>query len=159
TNHILSDVAKPVKVVGGNLSTNGALANAFTISSVSGLTSFTDSTQIPDAPFTNYKFTCTVHSPDQPLADGAYDAWAAPTTEYGPMALRLLDWDAGSNTATLCFYAWQVPANTTVAATAIGAATTLYACETITTYTGLCGELDGVHIENPGSLTCLVSQS
>jgi hypothetical protein len=163
--HVLSDVAKAVNIRGGNFSTANTWHRAFAISGVSGLSTFTDSVQIGDAPFTNASFTATITAPDQPFADGAYDAFVINTLEFGPIALRLLGYNPGTGVATFTFYAWWLLGSGfdvnfggtfgTRLAAALSGATLLYACESIITFRGLCFNVDGPHIENPNCVTTL----
>lgn len=156
---VLSDVGKAVNIYGGNYSTSDAKRNAFTIGSVSGLTPISDNSQLDGLTFDNATFTAVVSSPDQPMLDGAYDAFVINNTAFGPIPLLMTNFNAGTSTITLKFHAGWLLNGTydlsgalgTLLAAELAAATTLYACETITTFRGHCFNVDGIHIENPGA--------
>lgn len=164
---VKSDVAKAVNVKGGNISTSDGKKAAFTIGSVSILTNVTDNNgQLPGASYVNAQFTAVVSSPDQPLADGAYDAFVINTTAFGPIPFIMTNYNSGTATIALRIQAgWLVgtygDAVDFEAASGLGAlfesqlqaATTLYACETIIPFQGFCFNVDGTHIENPDTLT------
>jgi Pectate lyase superfamily protein len=154
----------PVQVVGGNYSNSGAGKNVFTISSVSTLSTFSDG--IAGNTFTNYTFTAVVSSPDTLMNGAGYGACAIKTVGYGVIPLRLTGFNTGTNVATFSFWSyWRFAAfgpNFNVASssdlqTEVQAATTLYACEWLTIFSGGEFAVKGVHIENPQSLTTLIN--
>jgi hypothetical protein len=168
--HVLSDVAKAVNIWGGNYSTSDGRRKAFTIGSVSSLANVTDNNgQLNGSSYNNALFTAVVSSPDQPLADGAYDAFVIDTPAFGPIPLLMTDYNPASATATFTFQVgwlsqhfglfgnFESGAGTLGALleTSVQASTTLYACETIIPFSGFCFNVDGVHIENPGAMTRL----
>jgi hypothetical protein len=154
----------PVNVVGGNYSNSGASRKKFTISSVSTLTSFTDS--VAGNSFTNYRLTAVVTSPDALMQGAGYKACAINTTGFGVIPLRLESFNVGTGTATFSFWPYwrfatfgpflDLVASSDLTAE-VQAATTLYACEWVTIFSGGRFAVKGVHIENPNSLTTLIS--
>jgi hypothetical protein len=165
TTHIYSPVGKPVNIRGGNYSATDAKKNAFTIGSTSVLSSFSDSFPAGGAAFTNWTFTTTLSADDQPMIDGAYDAFAIKTTGFGVIPLQLTNYNSGSKVATLKFYvgwltahyrSFDMKANTDIEAE-LAAATKLYACEMVTPFFGTGINADGVHVENPQVLTKLLT--
>ena len=166
--HILSDVAKAVNVYGGNYSTSDARKKAFTIGTVSALANVADNNgQLNGSAYNNATFTAVVASPDQPLKDGAYDAFVIDTVAFGPVPLLIAGYDQGTSTATFTFQVgwvhqhfgiygdFETSALGNLLEAALQASTTLYACETIMPFSGPCFNVDGVHIENPGAMTRL----
>lgn len=165
TTHVYSAVSKAVNVIGGNYSATDAKRNAFIIANVSVLTQFSDS--IPGSGFSNYSCVVTLDDDDQPMRDGAYDAFCVVTEHFGIVALNLIDYDPDTKEATLKLDPWWLTShfdpsnfvtNTDIEAE-IQAATLLYACETVTPFQGACINVSGVHIENPGVLTRLFYES
>jgi hypothetical protein len=163
TSHVWESPGNAINIVGGNYSTTSAQAKAFTISSVSVLSSFTD--DFAGNSFTNWTFTATLSAPNQPMADGAYDAFAILTTNFGLVPLLLAAYNSGTGIATLKFYPGWLKSlfntaanlkNDTAIESDLQAATTLYACETVTIFRGYGINAQGVHFENPGVLTRLI---
>lgn len=165
---VLSDVGKAVNIRGGNFSLTDAKSAAFTIGSTSALSSFSDSFE--GSSFTNWTFTTTLASHDQPMLDGAYDAFAVVLPRFGVVPLALTNYNSGTRVATLKFYVGWLTAhyqsvafptidikNDTDIQTELQAVTKLYACEMITPFYGTGINADGVHVENPGCLTRILT--
>jgi hypothetical protein len=157
---VLTDQGTPVNIVGGNLSLPNALGKAFTISGTSGLTATTDSTL--GSSLLNYTFTTTVSSPDAYIAAGDYDVFTVATSNFGIVPLELVSYNSGTSVATMRFYQPWLAANfslaTDIAADTdiedeVQGATTLYACEQVVTLRGPSFNVNGLHLENQGSVT------
>lgn len=166
TTHVYSPVSKAVNIFGGNYSAVNANRKAFTIGSTSALSAFTDS--IPGGTFQNWSFTTTLAADDQPMRDGAYDAFVIKTVGFGVVALNLTGYDTGTRVATFKLDPWWLTSHfnhssdlvtLTDLQTELQAATTLYACETVTLFQGQCFNVQGIHVENPGALTRLYFES
>jgi hypothetical protein len=154
----------PVNVVGGNYSNGSASRKKFTISSISTLTGVSD--VVAGNTFTNYRFTAVVASPDSLMQGAGYGACAINTTGFGVVPVRLESFNIGTGTATFSFWPyWRFSAfgpffDVTASSdlqTEIQAATTLYACEWVTVFSGGQFSVRGIHLENPGSLTTLIN--
>jgi hypothetical protein len=165
-NAVSSTAFVPVQVVGGNYSDSSAGKNVFTISSVSAFSTFSDS--IAGNTFTNYQFTATVASPDALMQGAGYGACAIKTTGYGVVPLHLVSFNSGTGVATFKLwsywrfasfgYAFNVTSNSDLQ-TEVQAATTLYACEWTTIFSGGEFAVRGIHVENPSAMTTLISAS
>lgn len=164
TIHVSSPLGKAVNVIGGNYSGTSANKNAFTIGSTSALTAFTDG--YFGNGFTNWSFTTTLAADDQPMRDGAYNAFVIKTTSFGLVPLELTAYSPGTRVATFKLYRGWVTSHfwgftvdlkaDTALETELQAATTLYAAEMMTLFQGSGINATGVHFENPGVVTRLL---
>lgn len=164
TNAVVNVPTIPVHVVNGNYSTSSGSRKKFTIGTVSSFSTFSET--LAGNSFTNYRFTAVVTSPDTLMNGAGYTACAVNTVGFGVVPLRLESFNTGTNTATFSLWPYwrfamfgitfNVTSNSDLVAE-VQAATTLYACEWITTFSG--GEYDirGVHFENALSLTTILS--
>lgn len=159
--HVLSDVAKAVNIWGGNYSTSDAKNALFSASSVVLGGSFVD----PNDGAINHTVDIVLSSPDAFVAYGDYDAWVIDTSSFGPVPLEFVSWNAGTSTVTLKFqHYWIVSRSVfsfpfSLLEPEIEAATQVYACERIIPFKGLCLKVEGVHVENPKSVTTLIDQT
>lgn len=121
----------PVNIIGGNYS-SGNTTNTFAITSVSGLTPFTDPlTHIP-----TWTLTANITTPDSFLTGGnVYDSFVINTTDYGVIPLNLVSYGGGVATFELYpewiqsqYYSANILTATTIQAE-IQAATQVYAAE------------------------------
>jgi Pectate lyase superfamily protein len=153
-----------VNVVGGNYSNSGASRKRFAISGISALTGFSD--VVAGNTFTNYRFTATVSSPDLLMQGAGYGACAINTTGFGVVPVRLESFNVGTGTATFSFWPYwrfstfgphfDVIGSSDLEAE-VQAAATLYACEWVTVFLGGQFSVRGIHLENPNSLTTVIS--
>ena len=151
-----------INVRGGNYSVTGAHKGSFTIGTVSSFTTFSET--YSGNTFTNYRFTAVVSSPDTAMNNGTYNSAEILTTGFGDVPLRLEIFNTGTNTATFSLWPMWLFGNFTLnlnMATGTdlqaecAAATTLYVQERVTTFLGRNIFVDGIHMENPGTVTTL----
>lgn len=154
---INSDLARPVTVIGGDLSATSGVSDSFTISSVSALAKGSCFVQC------NYSFTATIASPDSYVGT-VYNSYIINTAHFGLIPLTLTSYNSGTGAATFqLWFPWTV-ANygynnlTTVTdiSNEIQAVTTLYAVERVTTFYGTGIHAIGAHIENPLGCTTFI---
>jgi hypothetical protein len=152
-----------LNVRGGNYSSNFGAHKAFMVGTFSAFSTFTDT--FSGNEFTNYRFTAVVSLPDIAMQNGTYDRAALNLAGFGVVPLRIEKFETATNVATFSLWPAWLFANFTITfnlATGtdlqveIAAATTLYACEGITTFLGRGIYARGCHIENPASLTMLI---
>jgi Pectate lyase superfamily protein len=153
-----------VNVFGGNYSNSGASRKKFTISGVSELAKFSD--VVAGNIFTNYRFIAAVSSPDALMNGAGYGACAISTIGFGVIPLHLEGFDHATATATFSFWPYwrfstfgplfDVPGSSDLEAE-IRAATVLHACEWVTVFAGGQFSVRGIHLENPNSLTTVIS--
>lgn len=164
TTSVKTTVAQQVMIRGGYYSCSDAYYKIFTIGTVSAFTTFTDT--VSGSTFTNCRFTAVVASPDTAMNNATYDSAAVNLTGFGVVPLRLESFNTGTNTATFSLLPAWVLANFNYSSnvstgtdlhTEIAAATTLYACENITVFSGRDIHASDIHVENANALTRLIS--
>lgn len=160
---VYSPVGKSVIIDGGNFSCQ-LPSGDYTMASVSALTEFTENFQGSD--FANYRFTATITDSDAELDRGDWDLFGIETVRYGIIPLELENWNTGTNVITLKFKPeWKtaVPGmdSDLDASSAleddIQALTVLLVASLATPFFGQGIKARGFHIENPGTVTCLIN--
>src|SRR5262249_6140996 len=143
-----------------------APAKKFAIRSVSELSTFSET--VAGNTFTNYQFIVVVPSPDSLMKGGGYGACAIDTPGFRVVPLRLGQFDiAGFGALFQLQPYWRLAAFGSVydgsAASGLEAdlraATTLYACQSCTTFSGGVFLVQGIHLENPETLTTFCDAS
>lgn len=165
TQNFVANAGPGISVHDGNVSTSSGQANAFSISSTSSLTAHASANNF------YYTFTTTIASPDSNITGCAtnvgnciYDSWVIVVPHFGPMPLTMTAYNSSTRVATFqtwanwgdYYFFFDNALSTTDLQTDVQAASTIYAAERVTTFTGNAFDIHAVHVENVSACTTFI---